>query len=455
MFKKIEVWILYLTLLLSILFAIGFGVLVRQELVGSFKAGWVSKTALTLAEIPVNIKTILNGRSGDLVVEDRFPNIDSFNGTPNSEESYLLLSRYDGDLGEGVVELVDLRSFEILHTWNPDIDAFNDLVEQVDEFKYLNRDKNNERSRIKHPKLLQDGHLLFHDVTPLRKIDDCSNLVFQNTHDLFHHSTETDIDGNIWVQTHIYPQSLTAKKVGKDLHILDGGYWDDGVAKLSPDGEILFEKSVSQIFIDYGLEYLLFAHGNDYEYDPIHLNDVQPVNFDGDFWKKGDLFLSVRNQSMILLYRPSTNEIIWKGTGPFLHQHDVDILDNHRISVFNNRSINVIGDTRIVDGHNEVIIYDFKTNDYSYYLKDSLIENDVRTITEGRSEIHTNGDLFIEETNYGRTLYFNSDGSLRWTHVNRADDGNVYRVGWSRILYTNEDIQTVNNFLTNKGTCDE
>ena len=64
-------------------------------------------------------------------------------------------------------------------------------------------------------------------------------------------------------------------------------------------------------------------------------------------------------------------------------------------------------------------------------------------------------DLFIEESDYARTLYFNSDGSLRWTHVNRADDGNVYRVGWSRILYTNEDIQTVNNFLTNKGTCDE
>src|SRR6056300_1950985 len=115
MFKKIEIWILYLTILLSILFAIGFGVLVRQELVGSIKAGWVSKTALTLAEIPVNIKIILKGDV--LILEDRFPNLDGFDGTPNFEESYLLLSRYDGDLQEGVVELVDLRNFEILHTW--------------------------------------------------------------------------------------------------------------------------------------------------------------------------------------------------------------------------------------------------------------------------------------------------------------------------------------------------
>ena len=456
MFKKIEIWILYLTILLSILFAIGFGVLVRQELVGSIKAGWVSKTALTLAEIPVNIKIILQGPDDDFDVEDRFPTLDGFNGTPNSEETYLLLSKYDGDLQEGVVELVDLRNFKILHTWNPDIDAFNDLVEQVDEFKYLERDGNNKRSMLMHPYLTNRGELLFGWIKPLRKIDACSNLVSQNTHDIFHHSIETDIDGNIWVPSHIYPQSLPIEKVGRDINIIqDDGFYDDAIVKLSPNDEILYEKSVSQIFIDNGLEYLLFSVGDRlFDTDPIHLNDIQPINFDGEFWKKGDVFLSLRHQSMVLLYRPSTNEIIWKGAGTFFHQHDVDILDNHRISIFNNNSKDFV-DGDVVDGHNEVIIYDFKTNEYSFYLKDSLIEHDVRTITEGRSEILTNGDLFVEESNYGRTLYFNADGSLRWTHVNRANDGNVYRVGWSRILYTEEDIQTVNNFLNNRGTCNE
>jgi hypothetical protein len=193
----------------------------------------------------------------------------------------------------------------------------------------------------------------------------------------------------------------------------------------------------------------LFSVG-DYRFDkdPIHLNDIQPVNFDGEFWKKGDVFLSLRHQSMVLLYRPSTNKIIWKGTGLFFHQHDIDIMDNNRISVFNNNSKS-FANHDVVDGHNEVIIYDFKINEYSSYLKDSLIK------TEGRSEILINGDLFIEESNYARTLYFNADGSLRWTHINRGDDGNVYFVGWSRILYLDKDIQTVNNFLTNKGICNE
>ena len=463
MFKKIEIWILYLTILLSILFAIGFGVLVRQEIEGITKKGnidisFLSKPAAYIARLPEQFLKSLSESDfivNDSWMEDRyFYQQDGFAGTPNSEKSYLLLSKYEGGLKEGIVELVDLSNFEILHIWNPDIDAFNDLVEQVDEFYYLKRDRNDNRNILLHPKLTTDGGLLFQDDTPLRKIDACSNLVFQNTHDRFHHSIETDIEGNIWVPSHVYPPSLPIEKVGMDI-LEDAGFSDDAIVKLSADGEVLFEKSVSQIFIDNNLEYLLFSVGGfGFKNDPIHLNDIQPVNYDGEFWKKGDVFLSLRHQSMVFLYRPSTNEIIWKGTGPFFLQHDVDILDDHRISIFNNNAKHFLeGD--IVDGHNEVIIYDFKTKEYSSYLKDSLIENDVITITQGRSQVLSNGDLFIEESNYGRTLYFNADGSLRWTHVNRAIDGNVYRVGWSRILYTNEEIKMVNNFLTNKGTCNE
>lgn len=291
MFKKIEIWILYLFILFSIVFAVGFGFLVRQELVGNFKAGWISKTALTLAEIPVNLKRIFEG--GNLIVEDRFPSLGGFNGTYNSEESYLLLSRYDGDLKEGIVELIDLTNFEVLHSWNPDIDAFNNLVEQDYEFKYLKRDHNNSRQILLHPKMTADGGLYFGQYLPLIKIDHCSKLVFQNKHNRFHHSIETDIEGNIWFPSIMYPQSLPIEKVGRDT-FEDLGYQDDAITKLSSDGDILFEKSVSQIFIDNDLEYLLFAYGNDFEENPIHLNDIQPVDYDGKYWNKGDVFFIIK-----------------------------------------------------------------------------------------------------------------------------------------------------------------
>jgi hypothetical protein len=454
MFKKIEIWILYLVLLLSILFAVGFGVLVRQELVGETKAGWVSKAALTLAEIPVNLKKLVGGTSVDFEAVDRFPGLDGFDGVPNDNESYLLLSRYDGDLQEGIVELVDLTNFEVLHTWNPDINAFNKLVEAVDEYKYIERDQSNARMTLIHPKLTKDGGLLINAIrSATRKIDSCSRLVFQNTRDIFHHSIETDSEGNIWVPSQIYPQTLPLEKVGREF-FYERGFHDDAIVKLSADGRTLVEKSVSQILIDNGLEYLLFSIGDQdsFSIDPIHLNDIQPVDSDGEYWKKGDVFLSLRHQSMVLLYRPSTNEIIWKGVGPLFHQHDVDILDKHRLSIFNNNSKKFIGGDS-VDGHNEVVIYDFKTKKYSSYLSESLSKFDVRTVTNGRSEILENGDLIIEETNFGRTVYINADGTLRWSHVNRAGNGNVYGIGWSRILHQATDIEIVNNFLRKKGGC--
>ena len=77
------------------------------------------------------------------------------------------------------MELIDLNNFEVLHTWNPDIDAINNLVEQIDDFKYLKRDFNNSRHLLEHPQLTRDGGLVFN---PIKKIDACSNLVFQNTH---------------------------------------------------------------------------------------------------------------------------------------------------------------------------------------------------------------------------------------------------------------------------------
>ena len=149
---------------------------------------------------------------------------------------------------------------------------------------------------------------------------------------------------------------------------------------------------------------------------------------------------------MIILYRPSTNKIIWKVVGYTAAQHDVNILDDHRISIFNNNAMTVINGSK-VDGNNEVLIYDFNTDSYSKYFDEPLEQYDVRTYGEGKSQILDNGDLFIEEPDYGRLLFFHKDTSMQWQYVNRADDGNVYLVNWPRILYKPEDIKKVRKIL--------
>ena len=73
----------------------------------------------------------------------------------------------------------------------------------------------------------------------------------------------------------------------------DLGYVDDAIVKLSPDGEILYEKSISRIFIENNMESRLSMVGTSHTFqiDPIHVNDIQPINIDGKYWKKGDVFI--------------------------------------------------------------------------------------------------------------------------------------------------------------------
>ena len=44
-------------------------------------------------------------------------------------------------------------------------------------------------------------------------------------------------------------------------------------------------------------------------------------------------------------------------------------------------------------------------------FKNSLIKNNIRTNTQGLSQILPNGDLFLEETDRGRLFYFKEDGT--------------------------------------------
>ena len=103
---------------------------------------------------------------------------------------------------------------------------------------------------------------------------------------------------------------------------------------------------------------------------------------------------------------------------------------------------------------NEVLIYDFDTDEISSYMQESLEKYEVRTLTQGRSKILDNGDLFIEESNYGRLLYFDATGDLKWSYLNKDEKGNVHTLGWSRILSSEEDINNVKSFLNSKNNCD-
>ena len=224
---------------------------------------------------------------------------------------------------------------------------------------------------------------------------------------------------------------------------------------------MIFSKSITDILVENQLSHLIFGFPLFPTPDPLHLVDVQPALSDGTHWQKDDLLISLKYLSMVLLYRPSTNGLLWYSIGRTNFQSSVAFAGDSNIVIFDNNTpaylkanAKVLGQKdlrfKLVNGHSKVLIYDFASDQYTHHLDDALRSHEVKTVVRGYSQLLPNGDLFIEESEYGRLLYFNSDGSLLWSHVNRGEDTSVYAMGSSRILYRDEEISLVQDFLSQR-----
>ncbi len=340
-----------------------------------------------------------------------------FSSNPNHLEGYILFSRYFKDKKKSLVHLYDIKNNKILYEWNPDIDEINKLSNLDRSLKNLEVDLNKNRYLFYHPLLLGNGSIITHSSSPLIKIDKCSNLVWQ-IDKRFHHSINLDIKNNLWVPTLEIP--------GK-YERFDKRYHDDGIVKLSLDGNILYEKSVTEILIENNLFELVLSsyYGN----DPIHLNDIEPVNFNSDYWLKGDLFLSLRSLSLVFLYRPSINKIIWYKQGPWRYQHDIDIVDQDTIAVFDNDVTLSWNESK---NNNNLYFYNFDTGVSEKKYEKLFINHNINTRTGGLYRILDNDDIYIEEEVHGRILRGDSEGNLRWEFIWNS------LINWSRYISEEE-----------------
>lgn len=383
------------------------------------------RAALALAETPLALTELASGRDPRLGQNvDKLAGLSGWRlaGSPDqlAGEGYLLLSRYDGTANSARVDLVDLRDLSTRHSWLPDADR---LFAAIPPDPLHADDWNSTYFEAVHPWLLADGGLLIKDhYSPLFHVDRCSAPVRSDASLIYHHSTEADADGNLWIPVHMRPQ--------KAVYAHD--FWEDGLARLTADGDLVEARSLIDIFMRNGHRAMLFGAGA-YDDDPLHINDIQPVLADGPYWKRGDLFLSLRRISTILLYRPSTDRIVWQKQGPWLGQHDVDILDDHRIAVFDNRAYQQ-GFGPQVDEASETVIYDFATGMVTAPLRDAFRRETVETFSEGLQDFTEAGNLVVEEENAGRLIVLAPDGGHIADFVNRAESGDIYTLSWSRAI---------------------
>lgn len=430
LFRKIELWAVLLVLILAAVAAMLFGGIVRSVAADRSKFGTLGKVAWSIASVPGDIRSVLTEAGGNdqLAVDDQSRFAGQRGWVPGSAAGspmagYLLLSRYDGDAGHSVIELTDLATLRVLHRIDLQADAYFEDADRRTTLRPTGH-WSTPLFRAIHPIAVDGGDLLIKDHTsPLVRIDACGNRVWMKDGGLFHHASERGADGTIWTSVHLRRSAIAG--TAED-------FFDDAVVNLSAEGKILYQRSIAEVLLEQGYGHILFGRSPFYR-DPMHLNDVQPVLEDGPYWRRGDLFISLRHASAVLLFRPSTDKIVWLRQGPWSGQHDVDILDDHRIGIFNN-NMQDRGTGEDVEGTNEILVYDFATDTVSSPYRAWLERANVRTPSEGLFTILPSGHLMVEETDAGRLLFFSPTGELAASHVNRAGDGRIWMQNWSRYL---------------------
>ncbi|GGY55031.1 arylsulfotransferase family protein [Parvularcula lutaonensis] len=388
----------------------------------------IARAAVSFARIPSETMKVIRSIRNDhhpmhAKRHDRFGGASGFERfVPASGDPGLLaLSRFDPVKQRNIVEIVDLTDGSVLNIYSVDEQYVHSQTRRRIPTIDLEPDRDRLRFGMVHPLVEPDGSIIFTGMsTAMVKLDACSQIEWL-VDGAFHHAIEKDPQGNYWVPGVLYPHRLNG---------VSDEFRDDSLTKISPEGEILLERSLAEIVSRSGREYAILAPAVEPE-DPLHLNDIQPVASDGPYWKAGDVFLSIRNLSAVALYRPSTDEIVWWRQGPWLMQHDVDVLNEREIAVFDNRA-NTHGPRYVVAGHNNFPVYNFETDEVTRPFDEAFRVQNIRSATQGRSELLPDGELFVEEQNHGRVLQMDRDGKLSWQYVNRGEDGKIYQVHWSR-----------------------
>jgi hypothetical protein len=388
---------------------------------------------IEFAQIPGKAYRFLGGR---LSIDNRYIENESLkNGFTYYvdksviNDDFLLISTFDPSyINSHDIKLVEIKTNKEIHRWTFNKKTPNGLIDIVD------------KARFNHPILLKDKTLIFLNSSGsgkttdnwLIKVDSNSRVQWINKNSFFHHSIEKEDENYIWACSKI---DAPLPEIQLPL-IYNLSTFGDAIAKVDiQTGKVLFKKTILSIIQENKLNEILFS--GTIEDDLIHLNEVQPALYNTNYWEKGDLLISLRNKSTVLLYRPSTNKIIWHKTGPWLNQHDCDFYGESKISLFGNDIVRYARGDDFINGTSNQYVFDFATNEVTKPYNKLFTDYQIKTKTQGRSNILPNDDIFIDETTCGRIIIGNKERP-KVIYAERIDEKNIKMFNWVRYIKKEE-----------------
>ena len=336
------------------------------------------------------------------------------------------LTLISGISKDGVVglQLVDLEG-RVHHRWPA---SFSKTWPDPDHVEGRRAPDYDWDTEIHGAALLPGGDVVFNfDRFGLQRLDPCGELVWKLPY-MTHHSVFVSDDGNFWV-----PGVRYHTKPLRSLPGIVPPFHEDTILEISPDGKILREISLLELFYKNDLEALLFANGlhridDGNHKDLLHLNDIEILSIRDaaqfPLFEAGDIMVSLRNLNLVMVIDPLTRVVRWTQTGPWIRQHDPDFLPDGRIMLFDNRRDE---SGRQVLGGSRTLAIDPVTREVETLYEGSEEEPFFSNV-KGKQQLLANGNLLITEAERGRVLEVAPSGQIVWSYVSRFDDDHVARI---------------------------
>jgi hypothetical protein len=234
-----------------------------------------------------------------------------------------------------------------------------------------------------------------------------------------HHDLDVGPDGRIYALTHEFRDNTY-----RDFPQLAVPRIDDFVEVLSPDGTVLKKVSIADALINSPYARLLTRVVWYVKGDYIHTNGIDVVG--PELAAKlpvaapGQVLLSFREIDTIALLDLDREQIVWALRGPWLAQHDPDILPNGNILLFDNLGnfVDAEGsDAEDGAGRSRILEFDPATHAIAWQYAGSAaepFESDVRASQQRLA----NGNTLITEETRGRIFEVTRDHEIVWEFVN-------------------------------------
>jgi len=333
-------------------------------------------------------------------------------------------------IGEGYLLIQGLMDFKSALYGSILIDLEGKLINKW-EYKFFelsDKKKSLKNNYNTHPVvILNDGSLVYtinDNRYGLRIIRQsfCGEVIWSKEKP-YHHSISLDHNENLWTSNAEKSFVLLNKDNGeiiKEILLKD-----------------VFEKNRNLGIFNFHIN---LPENNSITDDPFHLNDVEPLKFNTNKFKKGDLLISFRNSNLVFVLDQNSLDVKWWTIGNTIRQHDPDWHQNY-ITIFDNsmRNNELLSEKKFMS---RIVRIDPVTNK-SKVLYDGDKHN-AYSVIRGNHQIINDKFILSTISSQGRALILDNNENLKFEFVNKYNktfNGILMEAIWMDKDYFNFNIE--------------